>query len=468
MRRERNKNDYLALVDICHKSKNLYNCVNYILRQCRCNKLENIPEYRDLVKSERKVVKSKKDGTRKEYIQNLISEYDLSKRMSRLKQADYVSLKAQVSQQTIALIFKNHKGFRKSVSDYSRNPSKYKGKPKLPRYKDKDGLNVAVFTNQCSTIDKNGYLKLSKELTLKSVRTTVPKHNFRQIRIIPKLDYFKIEIVYDKTESEYAKQARIRNKKTNNAAIDIGVDNLATITSDNMDSRPLIVNGRSLKSVNNHYNKRIAKLNQTYSKQDIHSGRKLRRLNSKRGFIIEDYMHKASRRIVDFCILNDVGTLYVGHNNGWKQNCNMSRRNNQNFVQIPFDRLIQKLKYKCGEVGINVVLVNEAYSSKCSFLDGESVGKHDSYKGKRVDRGTFKSYGGRTINADVNGSLNILKLGTKRKFKVSNKVFNPARLSKIDGLNDVAHFKWQPVDIGCVFQPDSLTMNSGLTIKDFQ
>ena len=259
LRKTKNKKEYLALVDICHKSKNLYNYANYILRQCQSNKLENIPDFSDLIKSEKKIIKSKKINEEKEYNQNFISEFDLSKRLCQLKQFDYINLKAQVSQQTIALLFKNYKSFYKSISDYFKRPSKYKGKPKLPKYKDKNGLNITIFTNQCSTIDKNGYLKLSKELTLKSVRTTILKKNFKQVRIIPKLDYFQIEIVYEKMEGDYVKQAKDKNKKTNIAAIDLGVDNIATITSDDSNINPIIINGRALKSINHYYNKTLAK-----------------------------------------------------------------------------------------------------------------------------------------------------------------------------------------------------------------
>jgi len=159
---------------------------------------------------------------------------------------------------------------------------------------------------------------LSKDLKLKTVRTSIENKNFKQVRIIPKLDYFKIEIVYDKTEGEYIRQAKLTNKKTNNAAIDVGVDNLATITSDNTVSKPLIVNGRSLKSVNQFYNKMLAEINNEYFRHEIHTGKKLKKLNRKREMIMNDYMHKASRRIVDWCILNDIGHLYIGHNSRWK------------------------------------------------------------------------------------------------------------------------------------------------------
>ena len=455
IRKTKSKKEYLALVDICHKSKNLYNYVNYILRQCQSNKLENILEYVDLIKSEKKIVKSKKTGEEKEFIQNFISEFDLSKRLAQTKQFDYIQLKAQTSQQTIALLFKNYKAFYKSISDYYRNPSKYKGKPKMPNYKEKNGLNIAIFTNQCSIIDKDGHIKLSKELTLNTITTSISKKNFKQIRIIPKLDYFQIEIVYEKQEGEYVRQAKEKNKKTNIAAIDLGVDNLATITSDDSNINPIIINGRALKSTNHYYNKQLAIINNEYSKHNIHTCKKLRKLNMKRQFKVNDFMHKASRRIVDFCINHNIGTLYIGLNKGWKQETDMSKQNNQNFVQIPFNNLIQMIQYKCEEVGINVVCVNEAYTSKCSFLDNESIEKRDSYLGKRTKRGLFISSNKKKLNADVNGSLNILRKASNKEIKVSNKIFNPIKIKDINAICDVAYFKWQPTNTGCVFQPNN-------------
>lgn len=150
----------------------------------------------------------------------------------------------------ISLLFKNYKSFYKASADYFRNPSKYKGKPKMPKYKDKDGLAILIYTNQNSKINKDGHLQLAKDFVLENVKIDIDTKNFKQVRIVPKLDYFQIEIVYNKEEGEYIRQAKLRNKKTNSAAIDIGVDNLATITSDNKDVSPLIVNGRPLKSIN--------------------------------------------------------------------------------------------------------------------------------------------------------------------------------------------------------------------------
>ena len=421
--------------------------MTYILRQCNIGNLENIPEFRDLIKTQKKIVKSKKDGVEREYVQNFIAEYDLSKRLCAMKQDDYVVLKAQVAQQVIALVFKNFKSYYKALADYYKHPSKYHGRPAMPQYKVKDGLSIAIYTNQAASIDKNRNVKLAKDFVLHSIFTSIQKHNFKQIRIIPRLDYFQIEIVYEKVRGEYTTQAIEKNKKKYTAAIDIGVDNLATITSDNEDLAPLIVNGRALKSVNQYYNKIVAELNKTYSKHKIHTGKKLRNLNMKRNFIIEDFMHKASRRVVDFCIINDIGKLVIGHNNRWKQECDMSKKNNQNFVYIPFNKFINMLKYKCEEIEIEVELHEEAYTSKCSALDNEEVRKHEIYLGKRVKRGLFKTKEGKLLNADVNGSFNILRLGKNEDVIIKN-AFNPVKLREMNELCDVAYFKWQPTDRG--------------------
>ena len=126
-------------------------------------------------------------------------------------------------------------------------------------------------------------------------------------------------------------------------------------------------------------------------------------------------MHKVSRKIVDYMEANSINTLFVGKNVGWKDSINLGRTNNQNFVSIPYNMLIQMLEYKCKLAGINVVIVNEAYTSKCSFLDKEKICKHERYAGKRIKRGLFISSSGILINADINGSLNIMRLGLKKQ-----------------------------------------------------
>lgn len=137
-----------------------------------------------------------------------------------------------------------------------------------------------------------------------------------------------MEVIYNKTDGEYTTKAKEVNKYKNSASIDIGVDNLATITSDDNGSVPCIINGRALKSINQYYNKRLASIKSKYNSQGIKSGMKSKKLTMKRNFMVKDYLHKASRRITDWCILNNIKCLYIGHNNGWKNECNMSKTSN--------------------------------------------------------------------------------------------------------------------------------------------
>lgn len=433
--KNKSKEDYDLLSKLCHNSKNLYNYVNYVIRQAFTKNYDNIPEFRDFIYNER-----------------FISEYDLSKRLCQMNQVDYRSLKSQVSQQVISQVFKNYKAFFRAINEYKKNKSKFNGFPKLPKYKDKNGKNILIFTNQSCSFDKKDWcLKLDRKIKLRIVKFN-DINDFQQVRIVPKNGYFQIEVVFNKLEGDYTQIAKQLNKKTTNIGIDIGVDNLATITSDNSGLRPLIINGRSLKSINQFYNKQAAKLQQCYSKHKIKTGAKFHQLALKRSMKISDYMHKVSRRIVDYCISNNVKTVYVGHNNGWKSKSNIGKINNQTFVQIPFNQLISKLQYKLNEVGIQMELVNEAYTSMCSSLDTEDICKHETYIGKRITRGLFKCKIGQLINADVNGSLNILRQGLKHNFEISKNVFNPIRLCNINEINNIS-IKQKSVDRGCVFQP---------------
>ena len=174
--------------------------------------------------------------------------------------------------------------------------------------------------------------------------------------------------------------------------LQIGVNNLATIGSNVI--KPIIINGRPIKSINQFYNKMLSK------------GRKM---NNKRNFKVDDYLHKASKYLVNHLVSNDIPILIIGHNKGWKQDINIGKVNNQKFVQIPHSRFIDMIKYKCDKVGINVIETEESYTSKCSFKDSEDLKFHEKYLGKRVKRGLFRNSDGSLINADLNGALNILR-----------------------------------------------------------
>ena len=132
-------------------------------------------------------------------------------------------------------------------------------------------------------------------------------------------------------------------------------------------------------------------------------------LTRKRNNKVKDYLHKASKKIIDICIEDNITTLVVGQNDGWKQEVNIGKRNNQNFVYIPFDNFISMLKYKSERQGLRFIVINESHTSKCSSYDLEKVCHHDNYVGKRVKRGLFKTREGILLNADINGSYNIMR-----------------------------------------------------------
>lgn len=172
--------------------------------------------------------------------------------------------------------------------------------------------------------------------------------------------------------------------------------------------KPFSINGRPLKSINQYYNKEKARL-QAHLKGNKKTSKRIYSITNKRNNKVKDYLHKSSRKIVNFLVSNNISTLIIGYNEEWKQNINLGRANNQAFVNIPFYTFIKQLEYKCKLEGISVILTEESYTSKCSFLDGESIEKHNNYLGKRIKRGLFRSAEGKLINADLNGSLNILR-----------------------------------------------------------
>ena len=193
-------------------------------------------------------------------------------------------------------------------------------------------------------------------------------------------------------------------------AIDLGIDNLCSVSSNCCNS--FIINGKPIKSINQYYNKKKARLQQRLKKcQNRNKSKKLQKLTEKRNRKVKDYFHKTSRYVVNQLVSNQINTLIIGYNKGWKQEVNIGKRNNQKFVGIPFMMLRDMLSYKCKLNGINVIVTEESYTSKCSFIDNEEIKKKETYLGKRTKRGLYKSKNGRLINADINGSYNIMRKG---------------------------------------------------------
>lgn len=318
-------------------------------------------------------------------------------------QVSYKLLKAQCSQQTLKLLEKDIKSFYRAIQAWKSHPERFKAKPKLPHYKKRGGMFELRYTNQSSKI-RNGKLVLAKGLSI-----DIPQWNkygerllagYQHARLKPELKSIRVEIVYRFEDTKLVDNDRY-------ASIDLGLDNLATMVCE---EGAFIYGGKFLKSYNNYFNKRLSALQSIKDKQGIKSATKrIKNMYEKRERYMEDAFHKISRSIVDFLTENRIGSLVVGYNKDWKQNINIGRANNQKFVQMPFARLRSYLKYKCEMSGIRFICNEESYTSKCDALAYESVSKHDTYLGKRVKRGLFRSSVGKLINADVNGAVNILR-----------------------------------------------------------
>ena len=364
------------LYELCKISKNLYNQALHIVKEELRNNNRWL-NYYDLNKI-------------------LQSTYNLEGNIN------YKLLKAQVSQQCLKTLSVNITAYVKSIKDYSKNKSKYNGCPKFPHYKKE--VNQLIYPNQSCRI-KDGYLYLSKDFSLKIPQFDVYGErlkSFQQVRIIPKYDKsFVIEIVYIDDS--------IKNNDLDYdlySSIDLGVDNLATMIFPN--SNPLLFNGKQLKSKNQYFNKTISDLKSKLN-TNVYSSNKINNLYQKRENQLTDIFHKLSRMIINNLINHNIGNLVVGYNKGWKDFINIGKRNNQTFCYISYDKLLNFLKYKCEMVGIKLVIHEESYSSKCDSLVLEPIKKQEDYLGTRVKRGLFQSSCGKLINADVNGSLNILR-----------------------------------------------------------
>lgn len=360
---------------LCHLAKNLYNQANYQYRQFFFN-LEQFINYYDL--------------------QVILKKYEC-----------YTSLPAQTSQQILQLVMQNWKAYWSALKEYKKNPSKFLGRPKPPKYKEKDGECITIFTNQNTKI-KDGYIHFPKSCHLPPIKTRIP--NYQQIRIIPKGNYYICEIIYNYEPTD------LHLNPNHVLGIDLGLNNLITAVN-NIGKQPFIIKGGIVKSVNQFYNKTNAFLQSKKDQQHYEfQTNKQQRLLKKRNNQIRDCFHKVSHKIIQYCIQNDLGTIVIGYNEGWKQEINIGKRNNQNFVQIPFAKLIQQIEYKAQMVGIHVITHEESYTSKCSFLDNELIEKHEIYQGKRIKRGLFRTSKGQVINADVNGALNITKKAIPNAF----------------------------------------------------
>jgi len=386
---------FAVIDDAAFKSKNLYNAALYVVRQSFI------------------------------FEKKYLGYIEMDKRMKAHEA--YKALPAKVSQQVLKLLDKNWTSFFEQVEAYKEDPSKFTGRPKLPKYKHKtEGRNILIYTLQAisggRTLQKGPGKGALRQGIIKpcmlpiEVKTQQDPKLIDQVRIVPRNGHYVVEIIYSKAPV----QAQV--DPSFNVAIDLGVTNLAAITSNRVGFIPRLVNGRPLKTWNQWYNKHMKELKRCLPKKDRERVTKqMEHTTNHRNRQVNHYLHAASKTIIDFLVQEGVGTIIIGKNPLWKQGSNMDRINNQNFVSIPHARFIDMLTYKAALVGIGVELQEESYTSKASFLDLDPIPTYKpndesvyTFSGKRIGRRNrlYRTKDGRKICANVNGSYNILR---KRK-----------------------------------------------------
>lgn len=398
---KKNHSYYDMFCEFTHQSKNLYNHANYLVRK--------------------EFVETGKWLRYQQLDKLLRQDFDYP---------DYRNMPSvQSAQQTLRLLDANWKSFFKSIKAWPKNKDKYLGKPKLPKYKPKDGQMVLVVTNQqvkqkgnrlIFPKSFNGFMVTSRCVTLPNFE------KLNQVRIIPCNQVFCVEIVYSIFVDDTVLQDNGRIM-----GIDLGLDNLATVVT-NTGLQPILVNGKGLKSINQYYNKRKAYY-QSIAKQvnGKNYTNRLHRLTRKRNFKIEDALHKISRFIVDVAVENEITTIVIGNNKKRKQSISLGKQTNQSFVTIPHQKLIDQIVYKAQLQGIRVICTEESYTSGTSFLDGELPVKEFYGKKRRVQRGLFRSNQGVLINADVNAGYQIMKKVFPNEFSdgIEGVVLHPVRVT---------------------------------------
>ena len=464
----------------CEKSKNLKNVANFYIRQVMTGikKPENERQQneKDILKIVEetipKVNERKQENLQKKLAKIAKEDISLEEKAKKIKKAhkeaepffiptedkwymnygvvegvlrlsenkDYLALPSQVNQQCLQEIETNWTSYFNSLRDYNENPSKYLGKPNLPKYK-KTIMSNCVFTNGVCKFKKDKertYMIFPKTKATLNLGTYIKgTEKLATVNVIPYYDRFKVVITLGKPEKKLDEQekAAIEKAKYDNAkrifAIDLGINNLASI-SNNIGIKPIVIKGGYVKSKNQYFNKRRAYLcskvqKGTDSKNSIKHTNRLNNLSRNRTNFFRDYFFKVAHFITKEAKANNIDTIIIGHSKLWKQNINIGKQNDQAFTSIPFDKLIYAITYIAEKNDINVILIEESYTSKASFLDMDNIPTYKennneeySFNGKRIKRGLYKSKKGIIINADINGASNILRKAIPNAFKEIN------------------------------------------------
>jgi len=371
---------YDVIDNSCWKSKNLYNRIRYLLK----NKFKNDEKFS-------------------------IAHSTLYKEYSDLKEKQ--ELGSVISNLTIKQLSKDYKSSFQSYKKYKKDPSGFSGKPNFPDFKPPRELGRTKAAWQCN-VRKDGTISIPKtDYKIDFLQNTDKK--CKEVRFIPQpfghidsITHYNLELVYEIDVPEPKEETdRV-------VGIDLGLDRLATCVN-NVGEKPIAINGKPVNSMNAYYNKKRAKFMEYVG--DRGTSNRIRKLTKKRNNKIKHYFHCASRHIVDWCKDHNIDTIVIGENKGWKQESNMGKVTNQNWVSIPHNMLKEQIEYKAEEYGIKVVFNEESYTSKSSFLDRDDIPKYDGeehdydFSGYRTNRGMYKSYEHGEIHADVNGAYNIIR-----------------------------------------------------------
>lgn len=379
------KDEYKSLKELSHIAKNLTNEAIYNVRQHYFNNKKYLS-----YKENYKMLKNSEN---------------------------YKKLNSNMAQQILKEVDESFKSFFALLKLAKQGKYNFKD-IKLPNYLDKNGFTTLVI---CFVRIKDNILLIPysylyasehKRISIK-IPTILKDKKIKEIRIIPKLKarYFEIQYVYE------SKIEKLNLNKENALGIDLGINNLCTCVTNSGNN--FIIDGRKLKSINQFYNKRNAKLQSIKdTKKKIKEKIKLlqAKITMKRNNRVNDYLSKTVRMIINYCIENDIGKIVVGYNVTFQRNSNIGKVNNQNFVNIPYGKLRNKLEYLCKIYGIEFKLQEESYTSKASFWDkdeipifDENTNKKYKFSGRRIKRGLYRTSTGYEFNADCNGALNILR-----------------------------------------------------------
>lgn len=397
------KDEYKALKELCFLSKNMYNVALYNIRQYYF--------------------------TEKKFL-GYNSNYHLCK-----DNENYAMLNSNSAQQTIKVVDRNFKSFFALITKAKKGEYQYKD-INLPKYLPKDGFFNLIFGEFNASKDKfmvpmsPAFKRLYGKIEI-NIPSNLKGKMIKEVRILPKNNarFFEIQWIYEIQEFEG------KLNKKNTLAIDLGVDNLCTCATN--DGKAFIIDGKKLKSINQWTNKENARLQSIKDKQKIEKTTKAqRKLWSKRNNKVNNYLNKTAKIILDYCLNNNIGTIVVGYNPTIQKSVNLGKRINQNFVHITIGDLREKLDYQCQRYNINLIEQEESYTSKADFLANDSIPVYNAFdrkdytfNGRRISRGQYKSATGIIFNADINGSLNIMRKAKINNIDLTNKEYlNPIRI----------------------------------------